>query len=87
MNGTTCDDSNGVTVEDRCVSGTCVGLALCENITCPLIGQCYDTGVCDITTGLCSSAVLVGKTCNDGNTTTVNDRCTSNGTCRGNQLH
>jgi YVTN family beta-propeller protein len=55
----------------------------CAQITCVAIDQCHVPGVCDPTTGLCSTPPASdGTTCNDGNSCTQTDTCVY-GTCTG----
>eukprot|EP00045_Choanoeca_perplexa_P018369 m.289284 g.289284 ORF g.289284 m.289284 type:complete len:3539 (+) comp17796_c0_seq1:93-10709(+) len=77
---TTCDDGLDTTVSE-CFNGTCVGTSKCANVNCGG-SQCYSTR-CIATTGLCTREVLTGEACNDGNSSTSNDICLQDGTCRG----
>ena len=80
---TLCDDSQVDSSVDRCIDGICVGRFLCANRTCQAASQCHEIGTCNVATGVCSNPVRTGFACNDGNSSTVNDRCTSIGECRG----
>eukprot|EP01059_Diplonema_ambulator_P030329 TRINITY_DN5151_c0_g1_i9.p1 TRINITY_DN5151_c0_g1~~TRINITY_DN5151_c0_g1_i9.p1 ORF type:complete len:6713 (+),score=1239.17 TRINITY_DN5151_c0_g1_i9:1796-20140(+) len=81
--GSPCDDGMATTVSDRCVGGTCVGVAVCERVTCVAADQCHEAGACNPVTGLCSSPPKIdGATCNDGNQQTTNDNCVA-GACIG----
>jgi RHS repeat-associated protein len=82
-NGTTCNDGNANTVNDKCTAGVCAGVDLCANVTCTASDQCHIVGTCDHSTGACSNPTVAnGTTCNDGNANTVNDKCTA-GVCAG----
>lgn len=86
--GTSCDDGREYTVEDRCSQGICLGkvINLCieRGIVCEPPNSCYDPGVCDPLTGICSdpSAASDNRFCNDGNAQTVNETCID-GICLG----
>src|SRR6267378_6178325 len=81
--GTSCNDGNANTVNDRCTAGVCGGVDLCANVTCTASDQCHVAGVCNHSTGTCSNpAASDGTACNDGNANTVSDRCTP-GVCAG----
>ena len=78
-----CDDGNLATTEDRCQGGTCVGKPVCVLADCVKRDQCHQDGVCEAVTGLCTTPqVADGTVCNDGDSTTLNDRCQS-GICIG----
>jgi hypothetical protein len=80
-NGTTCNDTSLCTTGDMCMNGVCKGTT---TVTCPAADQCHDPGVCNDTTGQCSSPVKpVGTTCNDGMLCTYGDACNANGACAG----
>lgn len=82
--GESCDDRDPRTVNDVCISGVCKGDNLCQNVTCNVIEQCYDTGSCDIFTGQCVFIPLpLNTSCNDGDPATIGDVCDGNGTCAG----
>lgn len=81
LDGATCDDGNGCTQADLCDQGVCVGA---NPITCPIPGVCKEQGICDPGTGNCSAPrILEGTTCDDQNTRTYDDACTSGGDCVG----
>ncbi len=77
--GSTCSDGNACTRTDTCQSGTCSGG---NPVVCTPLDQCHAAGTCSTTTGACSTPVLTGVACNDGNPCTRSDVCT-NGTCGG----
>ena len=86
VDGTTCDDGNAETSNDQCVGGVCNGVLKCTGIVCPVSDDCHDQGVCDPRTGLCQDPLKAsGTTCDDGNPSTVDDRCV-NGICTGHIL-
>jgi hypothetical protein len=78
-NGTGCNDNNACTGTDTCQSGSCTGA---NPVVC--VGdQCHDAGVCNPSTGTCSTPSKPdGTTCDDGQACTVGDVCTG-GTCGG----
>jgi hypothetical protein len=93
-----CDPTNGVThapmvAGTSCSDGNaCNGTEACDStghcqpgtpVVCPGADQCHAAGVCDTQTGSCSSAVLTGSTCSDGNECTGPDTCQSSGACVG----
>src|SRR5262249_39280679 len=51
--GTTCDDANACTKNDTCSAGVCSAGA---PVNCPPPGECYETGLCDPSTGLCNNS-------------------------------
>ncbi|WIA44193.1 hypothetical protein OEZ86_010516 [Tetradesmus obliquus] len=53
-NGTACNDGLKCTVNDRCLSGQCMG----QQISCPASGLNDCAGGCDESTGQCSLSVL-----------------------------
>jgi len=74
---TTCDDSDGCTTGDVCISGTCTG----SPVVCTAMDRCHVAGVC--AAGSCSNPFEVdGTSCDDQNPDTVNDVCTV-GVCAG----
>jgi hypothetical protein len=80
-NGTACNDSNACTQTDTCQSGVCTGS---NPVVCSAAGQCYNVGVCNTSTGVCSNpAKSSGTACNDGNACTQTDTCNGSGTCVG----
>jgi hypothetical protein len=76
--GTVCDDGNACTVSDQCVAGACTpGVAK----VCQPLDQCHVAGVCNTTTGLCTSPNIAdGTACSDGNACTLSDKCAA-GVC------
>jgi hypothetical protein len=80
-NGTTCEDGNACTENDTCQSGSCQSGTL---KTCAAGDQCNNPGVCDISTGVCStpSPKGDGTSCSDGNQCTTGDQCVA-GVCTG----
>jgi hypothetical protein len=63
---------------DTCVAGVCAGMS---PVTCVAADQCHDAGVCDPTSGTCSSpAKMDGATCDDGDPCTLADTCVA-GAC------
>eukprot|EP00929_Paragymnodinium_shiwhaense_P089031 TRINITY_DN49295_c0_g1_i1.p1 TRINITY_DN49295_c0_g1~~TRINITY_DN49295_c0_g1_i1.p1 ORF type:complete len:759 (+),score=136.37 TRINITY_DN49295_c0_g1_i1:81-2357(+) len=86
--GTMCDDRRAYTVEDRCHSGLCVGtfVDLCVDwgIVCKAPNSCFEPGVCDSKTGLCSDPIAKpgAEPCDDGDPNTANDTCID-GICLG----
>eukprot|EP01060_Flectonema_neradi_P009436 TRINITY_DN1671_c2_g3_i1.p1 TRINITY_DN1671_c2_g3~~TRINITY_DN1671_c2_g3_i1.p1 ORF type:complete len:6512 (+),score=1571.45 TRINITY_DN1671_c2_g3_i1:146-19681(+) len=80
---TFCNDGNSSTYKDVCRKGVCVGLDRCSNVKCVAVDQCHDAGVCHPLTGICSTPMSPdGVSCNDGLSTTVDDKCI-NGVCIG----
>jgi hypothetical protein len=78
-NGTTCNDGNACTQTDTCQVGVCSGS---NPIVCPSLNQC-NAGVCDPTSGACSTPpVADGTACDDGDACTSSDTCQS-GVCGG----
>eukprot|EP01059_Diplonema_ambulator_P033327 TRINITY_DN6904_c0_g3_i1.p1 TRINITY_DN6904_c0_g3~~TRINITY_DN6904_c0_g3_i1.p1 ORF type:complete len:2380 (+),score=806.85 TRINITY_DN6904_c0_g3_i1:47-7186(+) len=86
VTGTPCDDGNAATVNDMCNNGQCVGTDLCASVTCTAPNVC-STVACDPMTGRCvKTPANAQQPCDDGNTITVNDACTSDGRCVGVEL-
>jgi hypothetical protein len=78
-NGTTCNDGNACTQTDTCQSGTCTGT---NPVVCTALGQCYDVGVCDTGTGVCSNPFKpTSASCDDGRSCTTGDHCDGAGAC------
>ncbi len=75
-NGTSCDDKNACTANDRCLSAACVG----DGVACDDGNPCTADS-CEPTTG-CHNVVADGAACNDGDLCTLNDACAA-GTCTG----
>ena len=80
--GQTCNDGNSLTSNDMCTSsGTCQGTApQCATSGCNDNNPCT-TDACTATG--CTFTPATGQTCNDGNSLSSNDRCTSSGSCQG----
>jgi hypothetical protein len=80
--GTTCNDRDRCTKTDVCRAGVCVGG---EPVTCAPANQCQTSNGCDPGTGKCAYFARSGAACDDGNSCTQNDRCTSAaaGVCKG----
>ncbi len=82
MDGTGCDDGSACTSGDVCVAGVCAGAA----VDCSGLGAGCTVGVCDLATGMCTTATASdGTSCDDGSLCTVADVCTG-GTCAGRAL-
>jgi len=70
--GEGCDDGNACTHDDTCTGGTCIGT---PNVCTPM-DPCHYAGICDETTGECSTPAKADHTlCEDGNACTQNDTC------------
>src|SRR5439155_1483318 len=81
--GTTCTDGNACTQTDTCPAGTCTGA---NPVVCTALGRCHVAGLCDPTSGICSTPPKVdGTTCNDGDACTQTDTCQA-GICTGANL-
>ena len=67
-NGGACNDGNPCTTSDVCQAGTCAGPAL----ACAGPGLCEEQGVCNVATGVCDYAFIVGcdPGCEPGEDTT-----------------
>ncbi|MGC4116004.1 MAG: trypsin-like serine protease [Myxococcales bacterium] len=79
--GTSCNDKNACTLDDVCVGEVCKGT---NPKVCAAADQCHKAGVCDWQTGECVFvAKAKGTSCDDGDTTTVNDTCQAGGKCSG----
>lgn len=64
-----------------CASGQCTDL--CAGVVCTALDQCHVAGICDPTTGLCSSPTVAdGTPCDDDNGCTFGDTCQA-GICVG----
>jgi MYXO-CTERM domain-containing protein len=62
--GTACDDGDACTQTDSCKAGTCTGG---NPVVCTAKDHCYEPGVCDPMTGLCSGpAKQDGSPCSGG---------------------
>jgi hypothetical protein len=81
--GRVCDDNNNCTFSDACADdGGCQGTAI--SCTAADDGGCFGpTGSCDSITGNCVFPVRTGNSCDDGQSCTANDVCSSAGTCTG----
>lgn len=75
--GTACDDGNWCTIPDYCgANGVCLpGSPRCISTTCT-------TSLCDSVNQVCTPIYNDYATCDDGNSTTINDYCLS-GVCKG----
>lgn len=79
VDGTSCNDALGCTLNDACAAGRCVGQA---KACASLDGPCT-VGQCDATTGACRAVpVKDGLGCDDGSLCTLNDSCSA-GVCSG----
>lgn len=79
-NGSACSDGNACTTADSCVDAKCAGGA---PKSCEAVDECHVAGVCDPSSGLCSTPIAPnGTTCNDGDLCTQTDACQS-GVCTG----
>lgn len=82
--GASCDDGSSSTVNDVCLAGACAGTpGPCVGVVCaPAASDCHVAGFC--TDGVCSAETVAadGTSCDDGDTGTVGDMCTS-GQCAG----
>ena len=79
-NGAECDDGNLCTLTDQCKTGVCVGA---DVMVCTPLTQCHTAGVCDETTGDCSTPKKEdGELCNDDDACSTTDTC-QNGVCAG----
>jgi hypothetical protein len=83
-NDTICDDGDERTFGDRCQGGMCIGVDPCLAVTCPET-ECRFAGQCQRPSGLCSLGQPRPPTtaCDDQSNRTINDRCSSEGQCRG----
>lgn len=71
-NGAACNDGNGCTQTDTCLSGTCRGA---NPVVCEAPGSCLEAS-CDPSTGTCDSQPRPdGSECMDDDTCTVGDAC------------
>eukprot|EP01060_Flectonema_neradi_P033563 TRINITY_DN5669_c0_g2_i1.p1 TRINITY_DN5669_c0_g2~~TRINITY_DN5669_c0_g2_i1.p1 ORF type:complete len:578 (+),score=143.59 TRINITY_DN5669_c0_g2_i1:53-1786(+) len=81
--GTSCDDNDAFTINDRCQGGFCMG----DPDLCVMAPACPDTecstSKCDPATGNCVNTPKAdGTMCNDNDIFTTNDRCLG-GNCIG----
>ena len=80
--GVSCDDSDGCTVDDVCVSGQCSGAPK----DCSALDDSCNVGECVGTSGVCKAQPANdGGPCDDSNGCTVDDFC-SNGACIGSPM-
>ncbi len=83
QDGTACDhDADGCTLADFCLGGVCEKgpQADCSHLNTPcVLGYCFSTGP---TSFECRERVLDGKSCDDGNACTTQDKCVGE-TCQG----
>ena len=78
--GAPCDDGNACTRTDTCRAGVCAGAT---PVVCAAADQCQAAGVCNPTTGTCSTpAKPDGASCDDGSACTRTDTCRA-GVCVG----
>eukprot|EP01060_Flectonema_neradi_P017206 TRINITY_DN2404_c0_g2_i4.p1 TRINITY_DN2404_c0_g2~~TRINITY_DN2404_c0_g2_i4.p1 ORF type:complete len:4233 (+),score=730.05 TRINITY_DN2404_c0_g2_i4:38-12736(+) len=83
---TICNDANPMTINDRCMSGSCRGDDRCSNTTCGAIDQCLTKGDCNPSTGKCEYSLQPdGTKCDDKSDLTTDDKCV-NGVCKGDPL-
>ena len=75
-NTLSCDDGNPCTDTDKCLGGTCSGVAK----TCPDDGNVCTTESCDPTNGCIKTNNT--NSCDDGDACTSNDKCSA-GNCAG----
>ena len=81
-NGIPCNDNDAETNDDRCYAGECVGINGCDGVSCRALSDCHTPGEC--IRGVCSNPIANrGTPCNDGESTTLNDTCSTDGTCIG----
>ena len=81
LDGSSCEDGDLCTFEDRCKSGLCVG----EPVTCT-DSPCFLPGACIPSSGKCSEPVAAadGAACDDENPCTIEDHCSA-GVCTSGQ--
>ena len=80
---TICDDANACTRDDRCSAGVCVGAS---PVDCQALDDCHLAGVCEPSTGLCSTPMAPeGTDCDDSDACSQQDRCVA-GSCAGASL-
>jgi len=69
---TLCDDGALCTDKDVCTGGVCAGTPK----ACAAVSQCHSEGVCEATTGKCSTPTKAdGTACDDEDVCTVTDTC------------
>lgn len=81
VDGSACDDFDGCTAVDRCMSGVCTGTS---RVSCTFLDNQCNVGTCNPSTGSCSAVpVADGTPCDDGDPVcTPVDTCTA-GVCGG----
>lgn len=81
LTGSDCSDGDACTQKDTCQAGVCTGA---NPVICQAPDTCHMAGVCDPSTGMCSSATTNpdGSACDDGNACTQSDTCQT-GVCTG----
>jgi hypothetical protein len=79
--GAACTDGDACTQPDACDgAGACIAGA---PVTCPALNQCYEQGICNTSTGVCTTPKKAdGTPCDDGDACTINEVCTD-GVCGG----
>ena len=83
-----CPAGQTIKVDTPCPASGCSSTSCCEpdkctGVQCLPADECREAGICNSLTGLCSTAAKTdGTRCNDADSTTSADRCTS-GVCRG----
>ena len=80
--GNLCNDGNGCTTSDTCMTGVCTGAM---PVVCMASDQCHAAGTCTNVggAGMCSNPPIAnGMGCNDANLCTTGDVCTA-GNCGG----
>jgi len=81
MNGSGCSDGNACNGSETCQAGACTAGT---PVTCTAKDACHPAGICDKSTGACSSPLApVGTPCDDGNLCTTGETCGATGTCGG----
>ena len=81
---TACNDGNACTIHDKCSSGICLGVNVCQ---CKVDQDCATSNQC--VTAACTNHTCVygnvskGGYCSDGNACTINDQCDGHGQCHG----
>ena len=60
-------------------NGNCNAASKCIGVTCSAKSQCFNVGICDMNTGVCSDPFKAsGTSCNDTTASTVADVCLDN---------
>lgn len=86
--GSTCDDGDVTSGQDKCTAGECKGQHLCLK-ACTAPTQCHDAGTCNYETGQCSVTSKPGAQCDDKDQLTMHDICITVGNepvCKGQDL-